>query len=78
MIAEIYQELFDHMSEQHGLTLLQGEMDDIISICQKFCTSSLLYLDRDVIGADEGIMSIDGVKIKFEEVDNISLIASAE
>lgn len=26
------QELFNHMEEQHGLTLLQGEMDSIIYI----------------------------------------------
>jgi len=27
-----YQQLFDHMSNEHGLTLLQSEMDEIISI----------------------------------------------
>lgn len=27
-----YQPLFDHMIEEHGLTLLQGEMDEIIRI----------------------------------------------
>lgn len=28
-----YQELFDHMNNEHGLTLLQSQMDDIIGIC---------------------------------------------
>lgn len=28
-----YQKLFDHMSEQHDLILLQSEMDEIIGIC---------------------------------------------
>lgn len=27
-----YQQLFDHMSEEHGLNLLQSEMDEIIRI----------------------------------------------
>lgn len=30
-----YQELFDHMAEQHDLTLLQTEMQEIISICKR-------------------------------------------
>lgn len=30
-----HQELFDHMSEQHQLTLLSSEMDEIIDICKK-------------------------------------------
>jgi hypothetical protein len=30
-----YQPLFDHMSHQHGLTLLQGEMDDIIRVVRE-------------------------------------------
>lgn len=28
-----YQELFNHLSSEHGLTLLQSEMDEIINIC---------------------------------------------
>lgn len=27
-----YQKLFDHMSKEHGLTLLEGEMIEIINI----------------------------------------------
>lgn len=30
-----YQPLFDHMAEQHGLILLNSEMDDIIEIVKK-------------------------------------------
>ena len=29
-----FQELFDHMSEQHGLTLTESEMIDILLICR--------------------------------------------
>jgi chromosomal replication initiation ATPase DnaA len=35
IIAESYQPLFNLMQEQHGLTLLQSEMDDIITASQK-------------------------------------------
>lgn len=31
-----YQALFDHMSNEHGLTLTQTEMDDIISVCCRY------------------------------------------
>jgi hypothetical protein len=30
-----YQPLFDHMSQQHGLTLLQGEMDEILRVVRE-------------------------------------------
>lgn len=30
-----YQELFDHMYDQHGVTLLESEMSDIIDIVDK-------------------------------------------
>ncbi len=29
---EAYQDLFNHMSENYGLTLLQSEMDEIINL----------------------------------------------
>jgi hypothetical protein len=32
---EAYQELFDHMINEHGLTLLQSELDEIIRLSQK-------------------------------------------
>jgi len=35
-----YQELFNHMVEHHGLTLLQGEMDEIASLSKKLSDSS--------------------------------------
>ena len=28
-----YQQLFDHMYNEHGLILLESEMDEIIEIC---------------------------------------------
>lgn len=31
-----YQNLFDYLTKEHGLTLLQGEMDDLISMVYKF------------------------------------------
>jgi acyl-CoA reductase-like NAD-dependent aldehyde dehydrogenase len=34
-IAEAYQPLFDLMSNEHGKTLLQSEMDDIIRASNK-------------------------------------------
>jgi len=37
-----YQELFNHMSEEHGLTLLESEMDEIIHISGR-------YLDKNPI-----------------------------
>lgn len=30
-----YQELFDHMYDQHGVTLLESEMSDIIDVVDK-------------------------------------------
>jgi hypothetical protein len=32
---EAYEELFNHMAEEHNLILLQSEMQNIIHICQK-------------------------------------------
>lgn len=32
---EAYQELFSHMANEHGLTLLQSEMDEIIRLSKK-------------------------------------------
>lgn len=34
-----YQELFDYMSENYNLTLLKGEMDEIINIVKRIPTS---------------------------------------
>jgi predicted small metal-binding protein len=34
-VTNFYQPLFNHMSEQHGLTLLESEMDEIILLIQK-------------------------------------------
>jgi len=33
-IADKYQDLFNYMSKQHGLTLLISEMDEIITLAQ--------------------------------------------
>lgn len=35
--AAIYQSLFDHMSDTHGLILTISEMDDIIHECMNIC-----------------------------------------
>lgn len=35
MNAPFYQPLFDHMSREHGLTLLESEMDEIVRICKE-------------------------------------------
>ena len=32
---EAYQDLFDHMMNEHGLTLLQSELDEIMMLSQK-------------------------------------------
>ena len=32
---EPYQELFNHMANEHGLILVQSEMQEIIRICKK-------------------------------------------
>lgn len=32
---EAYHELFDHMINEHGLTLLESEIDEIIKLSQK-------------------------------------------
>jgi len=39
--AERYQELFNLMSKEHGLTLTMTEMDDIISEVEKLKQSSI-------------------------------------
>jgi hypothetical protein len=39
--AERYQELFNLMSKEHGLTLTMTEMDDIISEVEKLQQSSI-------------------------------------
>lgn len=33
---EHYQELFEHLNNEHGLILLESEMDEIITICERF------------------------------------------
>lgn len=32
-----YQSLFDHMAQEHGLTLLESEMQQIIEKCKPYC-----------------------------------------
>ena len=34
--VDAYQELFNHMNEEHGLTLLESEMDEIIRLSLMF------------------------------------------
>ena len=34
-IAECYQPLFDHLHNEHGLTLLVSEMDEIMNLVEK-------------------------------------------
>ena len=36
-----YQELYEHMSNEHGLTLLQSELQEIISIVEKIDKTDL-------------------------------------
>lgn len=31
-----YERLFNHMAHEHGLTLLESEMDEIVRICSNF------------------------------------------
>ena len=35
----MYQELFNHMEREHGLTLLESEMQEIVRICNKIVKS---------------------------------------
>lgn len=35
--------LFEHMSREHGLTLLDSEMDDILQVCRAIDATCRLY-----------------------------------
>jgi len=50
-----HQKLFNHMSNEHGLTLLESEMDEIISICREIDQQHLL--DDFAKAAMQGMMS---------------------
>lgn len=41
-IQDFYQPLFNHMSRNHGLTLLESEMQDIIAVVRPMIESELL------------------------------------
>lgn len=45
-IADLYQDLFNHMSQEHGLTLTISQMDDIISECKKLNTKLKQELEK--------------------------------
>lgn len=49
------QKLFNHMSNEHGLTLLESKMDEIISICREIDQQHLL--DDFAKAAMQGILS---------------------
>lgn len=54
-----YQKLFDHMHDEHGLTLLESEMDEIISICRENDQQPLL--DDFAKAAMQGIVASSSV-----------------
>lgn len=35
MTIPFYQPLFDHMANEHGLILMESEMDEIVRICRE-------------------------------------------
>lgn len=37
-----YQDLFEHMSNEHGLILLESEMDDITHLCKSLLGSKVI------------------------------------
>ena len=46
-IAECYQPLFSHMSDEHGLILTVSEMDEILITCAKVIDSLNKLVDSD-------------------------------
>ena len=44
--AEMFQELFDYMSENHNVTLLESEMDEIMRICLKVAGGKVVASSR--------------------------------
>lgn len=53
-----YQHLFDHMSKVHGLTLVQGEMDDIIALCNSIASQHIDKIENILVDCHECLNSI--------------------
>ena len=59
-----YQELFEHMSNEHGLTLLQSELQEIVSIVGKIDTTDFGF---EVIDLEDDERN-DKLKEKMQSV----------
>lgn len=68
-----YQPLFDHMNQQHGVTLLQDQMDEIIRVVKELEQPDLLPFQWPLPEGMEAVTR-DGRKVgqlaRFEVVDN--------
>ena len=50
-----YQELFNYMKDEHGVTLLESEMQEIARICEKQSKTTdeeLKKLESEILGLD--------------------------
>jgi hypothetical protein len=68
---EEYQELFNYMSNQHDVTLLQQDMDEIIRIVQK------MQLDKGgntIVDTKEFINLKEGNKSMIELLEGMKLV----
>lgn len=50
-----YQKLFDYMSKEHNVVLLESEMSEIISICANNCFAKLSECKPEITGNYEVI-----------------------
>lgn len=51
--ASVYDELFNHMSEEHGIELLADQMQDIVNICAEIIVQQD-YIENELPGIEAG------------------------
>lgn len=53
----VYYELFQHMSEEHDLILLDSQMQDIVNICAKIIVQ-IEYIDNELPEIEAGLNNL--------------------
>jgi hypothetical protein len=68
-LANAKQALFDHMAQEHNVTLLESEMQDIVTLCNHISSAQLLTQQEPVVELSEFAKAPIGKILPHGEID---------
>lgn len=68
---EEYQELFNILSQEHGVTALQSEMDEILNACRRMDAKYYEYKDKQIKELEEEVKKLKKVTRPYRQIGGI-------